>query len=61
MSHQQTMSMPQGALAATKSRYALWSGLVLGALVTWLYAPVLKGLMRQWWDDPNYSHAFLVP
>lgn len=26
-----------------------------------LYAPVLVGLVRQWADDPNYSHGFVVP
>jgi len=26
-----------------------------------LYAPVLKALLVQWWRDPDYSHGFLVP
>jgi exosortase len=26
----------------------------------WLYAPVVLKLVRQWWLDPDYSHAFLV-
>lgn len=26
-----------------------------------LYAPVLKDMVAQWWDDPNYAHCFLVP
>jgi len=26
-----------------------------------LYANVLPDLVRDWWDDPNYSHGFLVP
>lgn len=34
---------------------------VLGVLVAWLYQPVLAGLVRQWWDEPDYSHGFLIP
>ena len=34
---------------------------VLANLVAWLYRPVLVNLVRQWWDDPNYSHGFLIP
>jgi len=30
---------------------------VLGAL----YWGILRDLVWQWWDDPNYSHGFLVP
>ena len=26
-----------------------------------MYAPVIRPLARQLWDDPNYSHALLVP
>ena len=26
-----------------------------------LYAPVLAHLARRWWNEPNYSHGFLVP
>lgn len=33
---------------------------LLTALLVALYAPVLAGLVRQWWMDPNYSHGFLV-
>src|SRR5579863_1476783 len=33
----------------------------LATLLFLLYLPALKGLVIQWWEDPNYSHGFLVP
>jgi exosortase len=39
-----------------------WIGLVLpAALTSVLYAPVLARLAAAWWQDPNYSHGWLVP
>lgn len=38
-----------------------WSGLLLCAVLTALYAPVLARLISQWYNDSNYSHGFLVP
>ncbi len=39
-----------------------WLGVgVLAGLVLALYGPVLKLLVLQWWQDPNYCHGFLVP
>jgi exosortase len=38
-----------------------WPLFVLGIAVAILYGPVLAGLVRQWYTDPNYSHGFLVP
>src|SRR6266852_1408156 len=47
-----------------RGRQGLRAGLVvlvfLGLLVG-LYAGILRDLARQWWDDPNYTHGFLVP
>jgi len=40
---------------------ACWGWLLLAAAVLALYWPVLQALAQQWWDDPNYSHGFLVP
>ena len=34
---------------------------ILANLVGWLYQPVLVNLVRQWWNDANYSHGFLIP
>jgi exosortase len=33
----------------------------LAACLLIVYAPVLGHLARQWWDEPDYSHGFLVP
>ena len=38
-----------------------WQGWLLVAVVVGLYSPVLWRLVRQWYDDPDYSHGFLVP
>jgi exosortase len=34
---------------------------LLGGLLLGLYWKILSALLTQWWDDPNYSHGFLVP
>jgi exosortase len=34
---------------------------ILAALIGWLYFPILSRLAVQWYNDPNYSHGFLVP
>ncbi len=43
------------------TRGAFWRVWVLAACLLMLYAPVLSHLARQWWDEPDYSHGFLVP
>jgi exosortase len=35
--------------------------LVLLGLLVGLYGGILRDLAWQWWDDPNYTHGFLVP
>jgi exosortase len=37
-----------------------WPVLLLTLFTTALYTPVLDRLVRQWFDDPNYSHGFFV-
>ena len=38
-----------------------WQGLLLVAVLGVLYAPVVKLLVYQWYNDADYSHGFLVP
>jgi exosortase len=48
--------------SAEDSQRSRWFGaLSLSTLVVIMYASVLTSLGRQWWDDPNYGHGFLVP
>ena len=38
-----------------------WQGLLLIAVLALLYAPVIKLLVWQWYNDADYSHGFIVP
>jgi exosortase len=47
------MSVP-----ATKK---LWQGLAISFAIAFAYATVLDKLVRDWWNDENYSHGLLIP
>lgn len=49
-----------GATIASQTDWRLAAS-VLTALVLLLYFAVLRGMVVQWWEDPNYTHGFLVP
>ena len=34
---------------------------VLAALLSALYWSIVRDMVVNWWDDPNYSHGFLAP
>ena len=38
-----------------------WRGALLVAAMLALYGPVLVRLVKQWYNDADYSHGFLVP
>ena len=38
-----------------------WQGLLLVAVLALLYAPIVKVLVFQWYNDSDYSHGFIVP
>jgi exosortase len=56
----------QERLDHASGRSREWSGLALPTtlilvLLALLYRGIVRDLAIQWWDDPNYSHGFLVP
>jgi exosortase len=62
VSSEPTANTLEGSFSSSESRRgALFSLALLSTLVVILYAPVLRSMAQQWWDDPNYSHGLLVP
>lgn len=59
MSEERTIVEPPAL--ARRAVSAAWCWWLLAAVVVILYSPVLRILIAQWWDDPNYSHGFLIP
>lgn len=61
------MSNPGQAIATEVSRVPqasrawAWQVGVLLVLVAFLYRGVLTYLVRDWWNDDNFSHGFFVP
>jgi exosortase len=51
----------QAATRAEVSESYLPKAIVIAGLVGALYGPVLIRMVVQWWQDPDYSHGFVVP
>ncbi len=51
----------QGLSSDNSKMETLFAAGLLFSLTVIVYAPVLRSMARQWWDDPNYGHALMVP
>ena len=56
----QASTLPNTLTIATRTDL-VWRSLLMGALVLLIYRDVLIKLVADWWQDPNFSHGFLVP
>lgn len=54
-------SRPLSLGALSTRTVALIAGGVLGALFLWSYWPVIPTLVKQWYEEDQYSHGFLIP
>jgi exosortase len=54
-------TIAQTATRATQLELSLTKGLILTGLVAALFGPVLTKMVMDWWQDPDYSHGFVVP
>jgi exosortase len=37
------------------------AGAVLFGVLCWVYYPVISGMVSEWYNNPNYSHGFIIP
>jgi exosortase len=51
----------QAAARAVPLEISLPKGLLIAGLVAALYGPLLTQMVLQCWQDPDYSHGFVVP
>lgn len=56
-----TPVMTGSASARTRTPFSWITILWVSALLVICYAPVLKALIVQWYDDPDMGHGFFVP
>lgn len=54
-------SPPMPLVRAAGPRPPLWLFAVAAVVVAWAFLPTLDWLVGKWWNDPSYSHGFLVP
>jgi len=57
----QIEALPGSARKRAVPRIPVWQLVLIGVLLAWIYSSILPGLVRQWWQDPNFSHGFFVP
>jgi exosortase len=54
-------TVAQAAARAELSEGSVPKALLIAGLVGALYGPVLVHMVIQWWQDPDYSHGFVIP
>jgi exosortase len=54
-------TVAQAAARAELSESSVPKALLIAGLVGALYGPVLVHMVIQWWQDPDYSHGFVIP
>lgn len=62
MSHVvQVQALPQRVFWTSRWKVQISKAVILCVLLAWLYLPIVFRLAEQCWNDPNFSHGFLVP
>lgn len=54
-------NIPPARQASPRRQWRILPAVVILLPCLYLYASVFTGLVADWWDDPDYSHGFLVP
>jgi exosortase len=54
-------AIDEGISSSDSKLGTFFTAFLLSGLVLIMYAPVLRSMAQQWWDDPNYGHALFVP
>src|SRR5712664_1151148 len=54
-------TIAQAASRGDHLEISLPKRLAIAGLVAALYGPLLSQMVVQWWQDPDYSHGFVVP
>jgi exosortase len=57
----QTASLTERHPQPALHRNSWWQAALLIVLLAWLYGSILFHLVKQWANDPNFSHGFFVP
>lgn len=57
----QTAAFPERPPQSALNRDWWWQGALLAVLIASLYGSILFHLVKQWANDPNFSHGFFVP